>query len=37
LKLLKQYNDSDVLPESEGITAGRLAKIVEALLAEAAQ
>jgi chemotaxis protein methyltransferase CheR len=37
LRLLKQYNGNDILPESEGITAGRLSKIVEALLAEATQ
>jgi chemotaxis protein methyltransferase CheR len=35
LKVLKQYNENDILPESEGITAGRLTKIIEALLAEA--
>jgi chemotaxis protein methyltransferase CheR len=34
LMLLKQYNENEVLPESEGITAGRLAQIVEALLTE---
>jgi chemotaxis protein methyltransferase CheR len=36
LMLLKQYNENEILPEGEGITAGRLAEIVEALLTEAA-
>jgi chemotaxis protein methyltransferase CheR len=34
LMLLKQYNVNEILPESEGITAGHLAQIVEALLTE---
>jgi chemotaxis protein methyltransferase CheR len=36
LMVLKQYNENEILPEGEGITAGRLAEIVEALLTEAA-
>ena len=37
LILLKQYNENEILPESEGITAGHLAQIVEALLLETAK
>lgn len=35
LLLLKQYNEDDVVPESEGITAGHLAQIVQSLLLDA--
>jgi chemotaxis protein methyltransferase CheR len=36
LSLLAQYNDDDLVPESEGITAGRLSQIIKSLLKETA-
>jgi chemotaxis protein methyltransferase CheR len=37
LTLLTQYNDNDLVPESEGMTAGGLTQIIESLLKETAK